>query len=92
MSEVDKKKYYGSSAWIKLRDTHLMAHPYCINCYSRGLDKRTDLEVHHVIKWADQPDDLRDETFSDADNLITLCSDCHKALHAGNIRITPQMT
>lgn len=41
-------------------------------CQSCGL--RRNLEVHHII--------FRSHSGSDAEqNLITLCSDCHRSLH-----------
>lgn len=46
--------------------------------YCRGKHKDSKLEVHHII--------FRSQGGSDeADNLITLCHTCHKALHDGEI-------
>lgn len=48
--------------------------------YCKGKHKDSKLEVHHII--------FRNQGGSDeADNLITLCHTCHKALHDG--KITP---
>lgn len=46
----------------------------------KGKHKDSKLEVHHII--------FRSQKGSDeADNLITLCHTCHKALHAGTIKV-----
>ena len=46
--------------------------------YYKGKHKDSKLEVHHII--------FRSQGGSDeADNLITLCHSCHKALHDGKI-------
>lgn len=46
--------------------------------YCKGKHKDSKLEVHHII--------FRSQGGSDeADNLITLCNTCHKALHDGKI-------
>ncbi len=48
--------------------------------YCKGKNKDSKLEVHHII--------YRSKGGSDeADNLITLCHTCHKALHNGIIKV-----
>lgn len=48
--------------------------------YCRGKHKDSKLEVHHIV--------FRSQNGSDeADNLITLCHTCHKALHDGKINL-----
>lgn len=48
--------------------------------YCKGKHKDSKLEVHHII--------FRSQGGSDeADNLITLCHTCHKALHAETINV-----
>lgn len=43
----------------------------CVEC-----GETTNLEAHHVVRWADSP-----ELRVDPDNGMTLCSDCHLAAH-----------
>lgn len=45
--------------------------------------KKCRLEVHHIKFRSDDGSD-------DLENLITLCEDCHKAIHAGKIEIKNQ--
>lgn len=48
--------------------------------YCKGKHKDSKLEVHHIV--------FRSQNGSDgADNLITLCHTCHKALHSGKISL-----
>lgn len=46
-------------------------------CQKCGSDK--NLHAHHILSFADFP-----QYRADLDNLITLCSDCHKQIHFGS--------
>lgn len=48
--------------------------------YCKTKKKGTRLEVHHIVYRSHNGSD-------DADNLITLCHDCHTALHNGEITL-----
>ncbi|MBR4314602.1 MAG: HNH endonuclease [Lachnospiraceae bacterium] len=68
--------FENTKAFVLFRDNYT-----CQCC--KGKHKDSKLEVHHKV--------FRSQGGSDeADNLITLCHTCHKALHAGNI--TPNFT
>ena len=63
--------FENTKAMVLNRDSHT-----CQCC--KGKHKDSKLEVHHII--------FRSQGGSDeADNLITLCHTCHKALHNGKI-------
>ncbi|MDD7535549.1 MAG: RNA-guided endonuclease IscB, partial [Bullifex sp.] len=51
----------------------------CQHCYHKG-GSDTKLEVHHVIQRKDGGSDR-------PDNLVTLCHDCHAALHRGEFTL-----
>lgn len=53
---------------IKKRDNYL-----CQECKSKGIYTYNSLEVHHITKLKDDFEKRLDD-----DNLITLCSMCHK--------------
>jgi len=46
-------------------------------CYICGKD--TDLHVHHIIPRSDGGPDI-------PENLVTLCSGCHRSVESGNVR------
>lgn len=78
-NDEDYKKsndFYNSKAWIKLRD--LMRSKYlgmCIVCWAKG--KIVDLyTIHHIEELKDNFNRGLDE-----ENLIALCSSCHKKVH-----------
>lgn len=57
-----------SPRWRSVREDHIRRQPFCQAC---GRSK--DLEVHHIIPFAQRPDLELEPT-----NLITLCgSPCH---------------
>ena len=51
----------------------------CQYCHHKG-DSDTKLEIHHVIQRKDGGSDR-------PDNLVTLCHDCHAALHRGEFTL-----
>ena len=70
------KAFYKSAAWQKMREYVLIRDKYkCTRCGRSG-----DLEVHHIVHLT--PENIFDSkvTLNDA-NLITLCRDCHFAVH-----------
>ena len=78
---MDKKDYYNSQNWKKLRSNILLKEPICQNCklFLRDTPSQT---VHHILKFYDQPDEkTKTDLLLDPDNLIALCSDCHQNIH-----------
>jgi hypothetical protein len=65
----DKYGFENTKAYVRARDGH--------TCQFCG-KKDTKLEVHHIIKRSDGGTDV-------VTNLVTLCSDCHKKYHRGEI-------
>ena len=52
----------------------------CQCCKGKKMKKTDKLEVHHIIFRSNGGSD-------DEDNLITLCSSCHHALHQGKLKL-----
>lgn len=81
MSTLSKAHYYNSKTWKALRHKKLTEQPLCEVCLQRGITKPAS-DCHHAIKFYDQfTDDLRQLLFSDYDNLISVCEDCHQLIH-----------
>ena len=72
----DAKRFYNSSAWVKLRRMHLRASPLCVQCQAQGRDTPAT-HVHHIAEVLDDADARLDES-----NLRSLCHSHHSALHA----------
>ncbi len=69
----DSKKMYGA-AWQAVRRQYAELHPFCEECYKRGI--LTPVEhVHHIIP-------LREGGSNAFENLMSLCHSCHSSLHA----------
>jgi 5-methylcytosine-specific restriction endonuclease McrA len=72
----DSKRFYDSSAWVRLRRMHLARSPLCVKCQAAGrLVPAT--HVHHVVEVLDDPSKRLDEG-----NLESLCHSCHSTVHA----------
>ena len=68
----DSHERYGS-AWQKLRDRYMEAHPLCEKCAEAGRYVKAVL-VHHVKPIADGGT-------NETENLMSLCVSCHEKLH-----------
>ena len=74
--------YYNSNAWHSLRNAYYVKHPLCECCMSHDRITVAD-HVHHKLIWLSQPTEaLRWQVFLDENNLMSVCSKCHSALHA----------
>ena len=69
----ETKKRYGR-AWKRIRDSYAKAHPYCEQCYARGILVPVE-EVHHKVPLAEGGTHARS-------NLVSLCKSCHSQIHA----------
>lgn len=65
------KRRYGR-AWQRIRDRYAAAHPFCEECYKRGVLTPTE-EIHHIKPLA------HGGTHAD-DNLMALCKPCHSRI------------
>jgi 5-methylcytosine-specific restriction protein A len=65
---------YHSLAWRRLKRLKLKENPACIRC---GISRKdgAQLEVHHL-----RPPRGDETLFFDPDNLVVVCSACHKSI------------
>jgi len=80
----ERDKFYGSSAWKRLRGTFLACNPLCEECARAG---RGDVEatiVHHKIERLNDP-----SLALDWENLESSCSPCHTRRHKSERRNRP---
>ena len=72
--EFDRfREYRSSQRWQRLRELVLSLDPVCA---VKGCN-RPAAEVHHVIEAHVNP-----ELFFEQDNLVSVCEECHKKVHA----------
>ncbi len=67
------KRRYGR-AWKRIRDKYAAEHPFCEQCYAKGILVSTE-QIHHK-----KP--LSEGGTHDWNNLIALCKPCHSQIHA----------
>lgn len=65
------KRRYGR-AWQRIRDRYAAAHPFCEECYKRGILTPTE-EIHHIVPLS------HGGTHAE-DNLMALCKPCHSRI------------
>ena len=69
----EKRKFYSSYAWQKLRNRKVKEHPYCVRCWSkRKIITTENLQGHHIKSFKDYPELRLDE-----DNVTVLCRVCN---------------
>ena len=81
---VQWNKFYGSKAWSNLRESKLLDQPLCERCLEKG--KITPATcVHHKNVFGSCPtEELMWYHFLDYYNLVSLCENCHKQIHANH--------
>lgn len=75
MARDFSKSFYNSKTWKDIRQSILIRDAFlCVKCGKPAQD------VHHII-WL-TPENINDPKISmSADNLISLCGNCHKQIH-----------
>lgn len=95
--------FYNSKAWRNMREVIMGRDArLCQDCLQKGIYTPAE-EVHHITPLT--PENIGDPAVSlNADNLISLCKECHKARHnpekqmpkryevdeLGRVRISPE--
>ena len=75
------QKFYGSRAWHNLRESKLLEQPLCERCLEHDI-VRPATDVHHITPFSLGIDEQQMwELFLDYENLMSLCKQCHKAIH-----------
>ena len=70
---LEKRKFYSSYAWQKLRNRKVKEHPYCERCWSKWKIITTEnLQGHHIKSFKDYPELRLDE-----DNVVVFCRVCN---------------
>ncbi|MCZ0717842.1 HNH endonuclease [Aerococcus kribbianus] len=80
MNKKERRQFYNSTKWRKLRQQILLRDHYeCQLCKAEGrvtTGQTTVLEVDHIKELEHYP-----ELATDPDNLRTLCKECHNKRH-----------
>lgn len=66
-----------------------MQHPLCELCYQKDIIKEAS-DVHHIISPFSSEQGKQNPLYYayDADNLISLCKECHSELHGNKLEET----
>lgn len=78
----ERQGVYQTSQWRKLRRAQLMGYPLCQVCSGAGLTVMA-ADVHHVRSFMDAEGAERLTLAYDPANLLSLCRECHNAIHNG---------
>lgn len=76
----DRQKIYTSAKWLKLREAKLMNNPICELCLEKGIIKPA-IDIHHRDSFMNYQGVMRLSKAYDYANLLSLCKECHSALH-----------
>ncbi len=77
-----RQDVYQTAQWRKLRRAHLMGYPLCQVCSGAGLTVMA-IDVHHIRSFMDAEGAERLTLAYDPANLLSLCRECHNAIHNG---------
>ncbi len=74
-------KYYNSQSWKALRDWYYKLHPVCEVCEAHGRVSPTH-HIHHKFPFMNgKTEEIRWRLLTDPNNLISVCTKCHSAIH-----------
>lgn len=79
------RSLYSSAAWKNIRGyVFHRDQMLCQDCLKKGIYTPAE-EVHHIVELT--PSNVSDPNIAlNADNLISLCRECHRARHSTNSR------
>lgn len=77
-----RKEIYNTRLWCKLRQGHLIEFPICELCEKEGRVTPA-VDIHHKKSFMDYEGAERLQVAYDPTNLVSLCKDCHAAIHSG---------
>jgi len=84
----ESQKMYNSPAWVNTRNAKIQENPLCELSLVEHIIEPAE-HVHHLIKFLDQPDEaVKHELFLDPDNLLSLSTEMHMAIHYAPERLT----
>ena len=72
----DIDRFYGSSAWRKLRNLFIERNPLCVRCEAEGVSRPATV-ADHIKPMREYP-----ELALDTNNLRALCHECHNSVGA----------
>lgn len=77
------QEIYNTLRWKNLRTWYIRNHPFCEDCLEKKPQQtKVAQEVHHKNPWINGSTPAEQEALAyDPDNLRSLCTDCHKAVH-----------
>jgi len=77
-----RRKVYQTERWKRLRLGKLHSQPTCEICDARGIISLA-VDVHHADSVTNYDGEMLLYKAYDADNLVSLCKECHAWLHRG---------
>ena len=76
----NRRQIYNSQRWKKLRRVKLIQNPLCEICLKDGKIVPA-VDIHHKDSFTNYTGQLRYYKAYDFDNLLSVCKQCHAALH-----------
>lgn len=79
--DAERRKVYNTERWRRLRAWKFACNPLCEMCLKD--DKVVPAEdIHHVVSFMSTDDPAQRNFLAyDFDNLMSLCKQCHQAVH-----------
>lgn len=82
---AERQAIYNTTRWHSLRDVKRMNDPLCERCLAKKPSiVRPATEIHHVVSFMSVEDMTERKALAyDYENLMSLCHECHEAMHGG---------
>lgn len=76
----EREAIYATTRWRKLRLAKLMQNPLCEKCLQKGIITPS-VDIHHIDSFMNYEGLKRIDKAFNYNNLMALCTKCHKELH-----------
>lgn len=85
----ERMAIYNTARWRRMREAKMISDPLCEMCLRKGIT-RPATDVHHIQSFMRTKDmEARKALAFDPTNLMSLCDECHNAIHHGKRRADP---
>lgn len=82
--DVERRKIYSSDRWLRLRAWKFACNPLCEMCLKENKIIPAE-DIHHITSFMSTDDPAQRNFLAyDYDNLMSLCKQCHQAVHNSN--------
>lgn len=80
---AERQAIYNTTRWRSLSHAKFLEQPLCEMCEKKGIATPAT-QIHHIVSFMSVDDPIARKVLAyDYNNLMSICQDCHNAIHNG---------